>query len=61
MWTALGVASASDLMRLLIVEDEADLRESLTKAMREEGYAVDAAPDGEEGLHKAESNDYDVI
>jgi two-component system, OmpR family, response regulator len=48
-------------MRLLIVEDEADLRESLTKAMREEGYAVDAAPDGAEGLHKAESNDYDVI
>ena len=49
------------LMRLLIVEDETDLRESLEKAMREEGYAVDSAPDGNEGLYKAESNDYDVI
>jgi two-component system OmpR family response regulator len=61
MWAATDVASAADTMRLLIVEDETDLRESLTKAMREEGYAVDAAPDGEEGLYKAESNDYDVI
>ena len=48
-------------MRLLIVEDETDLRQSLEKAMREEGYAVDTAPDGEEGLYKAESNDYDAI
>lgn len=61
MWAATDVASAADTMRLLIVEDETDLRESLTKAMREEGYAVDAAPDGDEGLYKAESNDYDVI
>ncbi len=48
-------------MRLLIVEDETDLRQSLEKAMREEGYAVDTAPDGDEGLYKAESNDYDAI
>ncbi|MBI3882639.1 MAG: response regulator transcription factor [Verrucomicrobia bacterium] len=48
-------------MRLLIVEDETDLRVSLEKAMREEGYAVDSAPDGDEGLYKAESNDYDAI
>jgi two-component system OmpR family response regulator len=48
-------------MRLLIVEDESDLRTSLEKAMREEGYAVDSAPDGDEGLFKAESNDYDAI
>jgi two-component system OmpR family response regulator len=48
-------------MRLLIVEDETDLRQSLEKAMREEGYAVDTAPDGDEGLYKAENNDYDAI
>ena len=29
-------------MRLLIVEDEADLRQGLEQALREEGYAVDA-------------------
>jgi len=33
----------------------------LSKAMREEGYAVDEAPDGDEALFKAESYDYDVI
>ena len=48
-------------MRILIVEDEADLLTSLAQALREEGYAVDVAPDGEEGLYKAESWEYDAI
>src|SRR6266404_9819958 len=48
-------------MRILIVEDEADLLASLSKAMREAGYAVDTAEDGEDGLYKAESWDYDAI
>ncbi|MCX6551371.1 MAG: response regulator transcription factor [Acidobacteria bacterium] len=48
-------------MRVLIIEDEADLLASLAKALREEGYAVDTAADGEEGLYKAQSWDYDVI
>jgi len=48
-------------MRILIVEDEPDLLSSLARALREEGYAVDTAADGEEGLFSAESNDYDAI
>jgi two-component system OmpR family response regulator len=48
-------------MRLLVVEDEADLLKSLARALREEGYAVDTAADGEEGLYKAEETDYDAI
>jgi two-component system OmpR family response regulator len=48
-------------MRVLAVEDEPDLLGSLMKAMREDGYAVDGAPDGEDGLYKAESYDYDAI
>jgi two-component system, OmpR family, response regulator len=48
-------------MRVLAVEDEPDLLASLTKALREDGYAVDGAPDGEEGLYKAENCDYDAI
>ncbi len=48
-------------MRLLVVEDEADLRASLVRALREEGYAVDGAGDGEEGLYKAECSDYDAV
>jgi two-component system OmpR family response regulator len=48
-------------MRVLVVEDESDLLVSLVKALREEGYAVDMAADGEEGLFKARSWDYDAI
>jgi two-component system OmpR family response regulator len=48
-------------MRLLVVEDEADLRNGLEQALREEGYAVDAVGDGEEGIYKAETWDYDAI
>ena len=47
-------------MRALIVEDEPRLLDSLTRALREEGYAVDKAATGEEGLSKAKTNDYDV-
>ena len=48
-------------MRLLVVEDDPRLLKSLTRALREAGYAVDSAADGTEGLFKAESADYDVI
>jgi two-component system, OmpR family, response regulator len=48
-------------MRLLIVEDEPDLLRSLTKVLREEGYAVDTAADGEEGFYKATNTGYDAI
>lgn len=48
-------------MRILIVEDEPDLLRSLARALREEGYAVDTAADGEDGLFKAESADYDAV
>ena len=48
-------------MRILVVEDEPRLLRSLAKALREEGYAVDTAESGDDGLYKAESWDYDVI
>ena len=48
-------------MRLLIVEDEAPLRDGLLRLMREEGYAADVAADGAEGLRKALEADYDAI
>ncbi len=48
-------------MRVLIVEDEPDLLRSVRQALREEGYAVDTAEDGEEGLHKALTWEYDAI
>src|ERR1039457_1823992 len=48
-------------MRILIVEDEPDLLASLAQALREEGYAVDTANNGEDGLFNAEGTDYDAI
>jgi len=48
-------------MRILLVEDFELLRDSIAQGLREAGYAVDAASDGEEGLWYAESNPYDVL
>ncbi len=48
-------------MRVLIIEDELDLVRSLEKTLMEEGYAVDTSTDGEDGLFKARSWDYDAI
>ena len=48
-------------MRVLIVEDEPRLLRSLAKALREEGYAVDTADAGDDGLFKAENYDYDAV
>jgi DNA-binding response OmpR family regulator len=48
-------------MRVLLIEDYDLLRQSLEQGLREEGYAVDAARDGETGLWHARSGQYDVI
>ena len=56
----LGGANTDD-MRILVVEDEPDILSGLARALRDEGYAVDTAEDGEEGLYKAQSWDYDAI
>ena len=48
-------------MRVLVVEDEPDLLSTIAQVLREEGYAVDEAADGQEGLYKATSWEYDAI
>ena len=48
-------------MRVLVVEDEPELLRVITRALCEEGYAVDGAPDGEEGLFRATSWEYDAV
>ena len=48
-------------MRILLIEDETDLLASLARALREEGYAVDTASNGEEGLYKATEIAYDAL
>src|SRR5438445_13868273 len=57
----LQLPSSPAPMRLLVVEDEPDLLSGLTRALRKESYAVDTAADGEDGLFKAQSIDYDGI
>ncbi|MEM7079276.1 MAG: response regulator transcription factor [Pseudomonadota bacterium] len=47
-------------MRTLIVEDEAALREQLATHLKNNGFAVDAAQDGEEGLYYGREYDYDA-
>jgi len=47
-------------MRVLLVEDEQDLRENLAARLKDEGYAVDVAADGEEGLYFGEEYPLDV-
>jgi DNA-binding response OmpR family regulator len=48
-------------MRVLFVEDYAPLRKSVSRGLRNAGFAVDVAGDGEEGLWYAKGNDYDAI
>ncbi len=48
-------------MRILIVEDERKVASFIRKGLKEEGYAVDVAEDGEKGDFLAASNDYDLI
>lgn len=48
-------------MRILVVEDEHKIANSINKGLEQESYAVDVAYDGEEGFDLASTEDYDVI
>ncbi len=48
-------------MRILVVEDERRIAAFIKRGLTEKQFAVDVAPDGEEGLFLAETNAYDVI
>jgi two-component system, OmpR family, response regulator PhoP len=47
-------------MRILLVEDEAPLRETLAARLKRDGFAVDAASDGEEGLYLGREVPFDL-
>jgi DNA-binding response OmpR family regulator len=46
---------------VLVVEDEVRLAHALQRGLRAEGFAVDVATDGEEGLHLAREEPYDAV
>ncbi len=48
-------------MRVLVVEDDADLADVIARGLRQAGFAVDVAFDGEEALEKAVATAYEVV
>ncbi|MBA2640549.1 MAG: response regulator transcription factor [Nocardioidaceae bacterium] len=48
-------------MRLLVVEDEAGLADGIRRGLEAEGYAVDVADNGIDGLWRATEHDYGAI
>ena len=47
--------------KILVIEDEKTLRFLITKILTEEGFEVDEAIDGEQGLEKAKQNTPDLV
>jgi len=52
---------AARASRLLLVEDDSELRDVVGEALSDEGYVVDRAPDGQRGLHLGLTRPYDVM
>jgi two-component system OmpR family response regulator len=48
-------------MRLLVVEDDPDLNRLLVNALKDAGYVVDSAKDGEEGHYLGDTEPYDAV
>jgi heavy metal response regulator len=48
-------------VKILVVEDETKVANFLRKGLQEEGHVIDMVHDGEEGLSRATSDDYDLI
>jgi two-component system OmpR family response regulator len=47
-------------MRILLVEDDADLAAAIVRALRAENFAVDHAANGEDGAHLGDTGQYDA-
>ena len=48
-------------MKVLVVEDDRKVAGFIEQGLREEGYAVDTAPDGDQATVLAHVHDYDVL
>ena len=51
----------TDNIKVLITDDDGDLRELLTEAVRNWGYAVSVAKDGDEALRRLRMDRYDIV
>ena len=62
MWVRLASPELRDTrLRILVVEDDKKVASFLEKGLREEGYSVDVAHNGTDGLLKAHVHDYDLL
>jgi two-component system copper resistance phosphate regulon response regulator CusR len=48
-------------IRILVIEDEAEIADFLTRGLREEGYTVEHAADGDDGWHRLRTEPWDVV
>jgi heavy metal response regulator len=58
---AVKTAKIKFKMRILLIEDDQRMSAIISRGLREGGFAVDAAGDGEEGFYLAQSESYDLI
>lgn len=57
----MGASKAPDARRLLVIDDDDDLRALVVRVVEQAGYAVDSASDGQAGLERLAAQTYDVI
>jgi two-component system OmpR family response regulator len=55
------VRRRNESMKILLVEDDANLAHQVSSALKGAGYVVDRADDGEEGHYRGEVNEYDAV
>ncbi len=48
-------------MKVLLIEDDVKLLQNIKMGLKQQGFRVDTAKDGEEGLYLAQNNKYDVL
>ena len=48
-------------IRILVIEDEAEIADFLIRGLREEGFVVEHAPDGTDGLHRLQTESWDLV
>jgi DNA-binding response OmpR family regulator len=61
LWDTASNSDVEDGLRLLVVEDERSMAATLQRGLEAEGYTVDVATDGEEGLWRAMEGQYDAV
>lgn len=61
LMTAVAYESKGVRMRVLVIEDHAEMAKTVAVGLRRAEMAVDIASDGPSGLERALNNDYDVV